>query len=64
MYRAVTDSINQVINTCTVSAPGQNECDGALRQIQVNILMIPSNMRSVESIKLITFTVSFYYSIR
>ncbi|XP_071140342.1 talin-1-like isoform X1 [Mytilus edulis] len=33
--RAVTESINQLINTCTVSAPGQKECDNALRQIQM-----------------------------
>ena len=34
--RAVTESINQLINVCTVSAPGQKECDNALRQIQVS----------------------------
>jgi len=33
--RSVTDSINHMINTCTVSAPGQKECDNALRQIQM-----------------------------
>lgn len=33
--RGVTDSINQLINICTVSAPGQKECDNALRQIQM-----------------------------
>jgi talin len=32
--RAVTESINHLINVCTVSAPGQKECDNALRQIQ------------------------------
>ena len=35
MFRAVTESINHLINICTVSAPGQKECDNALRQIQV-----------------------------
>ena len=35
-YRAVTESINQLINICTVSAPGQKECDNALRQIEVS----------------------------
>jgi len=37
MYnRAVTESINQLITTCAVSvAPGQKECDAAMRQIQV-----------------------------
>uniref|UniRef100_A0A8W8NJ43 Talin-1 n=1 Tax=Magallana gigas TaxID=29159 RepID=A0A8W8NJ43_MAGGI len=33
--RAVTESINQLINVCTVSAPGQKECDNAFRQIQM-----------------------------
>lgn len=33
--RAVTESINSLINVCTTSAPGQRECDNALRQIQV-----------------------------
>ncbi|XP_071826675.1 talin-1-like isoform X5 [Apostichopus japonicus] len=32
--RAVTDSINQLLNTFMQSAPGQKECDNALRQIQ------------------------------
>ncbi|KAL3884759.1 hypothetical protein ACJMK2_024867 [Sinanodonta woodiana] len=33
--RAVTESINQLIDICTVSAPGQKECENALRQIQM-----------------------------
>ncbi|XP_021356551.1 talin-1-like isoform X2 [Mizuhopecten yessoensis] len=33
--RSVTESINQLITICTVSAPGQKECDNALRQIEV-----------------------------
>ena len=36
-FRAVTESINQLINICTVSAPGQKECDNALRQIEVSM---------------------------
>lgn len=32
--RQVTDSINQLITICTTAAPGQKECDNALRQIQ------------------------------
>lgn len=32
--RAVTESINHLITVCTVSAPGQKECDNALRQMQ------------------------------
>jgi len=34
--RAVTESINQLITACSVSsAPGQKECDAAVRQLQV-----------------------------
>ncbi|XP_025081470.1 talin-1-like isoform X4 [Pomacea canaliculata] len=42
--RAVTESINHLINICTVSAPGQKECDNALRQIQMirNLLENPN----------------------
>jgi hypothetical protein len=32
--RAVTDSINHLVNVCTSAAPGQNECDNAIRKIQ------------------------------
>lgn len=32
--RAVTDSINHLVNICTSSAPGQTECDNAIRNIQ------------------------------
>lgn len=34
--RAVTDSINQLITLCTQQAPGQKECDNALRELEVN----------------------------
>ena len=34
-YRAVTDSINMLLNACMSAAPGQKECDNALRNIQV-----------------------------
>lgn len=39
--RAVTDSINQLITMCTQQAPGQKECDNALRELEVrnHILM-------------------------
>jgi talin len=33
-YRAVTDSINYLVDVCTSAAPGQKECDNALRNIQ------------------------------
>ncbi|KAK0132068.1 Talin-1 [Merluccius polli] len=32
--RAVTDSINQLITMCTKQAPGQKECDNALRELE------------------------------
>lgn len=32
---AVTDSINQLITMCTQQAPGQKECDNALRELEV-----------------------------
>ncbi|XP_052693138.1 talin-2-like isoform X2 [Crassostrea angulata] len=40
--RVVTESINQLINVCTVSAQGQKECDNALRQIQMMKSMLES----------------------
>ncbi|KAG7268298.1 hypothetical protein CRUP_023093 [Coryphaenoides rupestris] len=33
--KAVTDSINQLITMCTQQAPGQKECDNALRELEV-----------------------------
>ncbi|XP_013778384.1 talin-2-like [Limulus polyphemus] len=33
--RAVTESINHLINVCTSAAPGQKECDSAIRNIQM-----------------------------
>jgi hypothetical protein len=33
-FRAVTDSINYLIDVCTSAAPGQKECDNAIRKIQ------------------------------
>lgn len=38
-FRAVTDSINQLITLCTQQAPGQKECDNALRELEVNLLV-------------------------
>uniref|UniRef100_A0A8C1VHP9 Talin 2a n=1 Tax=Cyprinus carpio TaxID=7962 RepID=A0A8C1VHP9_CYPCA len=32
--RTVTDSINQLITLCTQNAPGQRECDNALRELE------------------------------
>ena len=36
----VTDSINHMINICMTSAPGQKECDMALRQIQAMLPLL------------------------
>ncbi|XP_023231887.1 talin-2-like isoform X2 [Centruroides sculpturatus] len=33
--RAVTESINHLVNVCTSAAPGQKECDNAIRNIQM-----------------------------
>lgn len=37
-FRAVTESINQLITLCTQQAAGQKECDNALRELEVAIL--------------------------
>lgn len=36
-FRAVTESINQLITLCTQQAPGQKECDNALRELEVRL---------------------------
>ena len=33
-FRAVSDSLNQLIDACSSAAPGQKECDNAVRRIQ------------------------------
>ena len=33
--RSVTESINNLVNVCSCSAPGQKECDSAIRNIQM-----------------------------
>lgn len=38
-FRAVTESINQLITLCTQQAAGQKECDNALRELEVATLM-------------------------
>lgn len=37
-FRAVTESINQLITICTQQAAGQKECDNALRELEVAML--------------------------
>ena len=34
VFREVTKSISHLMDVCTTSAPGQQECDNALRQMQ------------------------------
>lgn len=36
-FRAVTESINQLITLCTQQAAGQKECDNALRELEVAV---------------------------
>ena len=36
----MTDSINMLLNACMSAAPGQKECDNALRNIQVGTCTI------------------------
>lgn len=52
-YRAVTDSINMLLNACMSAAPGQKECDNALRNIQVWTYYVISQL--VLSPKMICF---------
>ncbi|KAJ7412997.1 hypothetical protein WISP_93590 [Willisornis vidua] len=46
--RAVTESINQLITLCTQQAPGQKECDNALRELEV--LSLSFHLMSVAGI--------------
>ena len=34
-FRGVTDAINNLLNACMTAAPGQKECDSAVRNVQV-----------------------------
>ncbi|KTF94138.1 hypothetical protein cypCar_00006455 [Cyprinus carpio] len=44
--RAVTESINQLITLCTQQAPGQKECDNALRELEASYLVGVSDPNS------------------
>lgn len=55
--RAVTDSINGLLDVCTQSAPGQKECDSAIRNIEVNIYIL---LRSSFKFSEILFTSIFF----
>ena len=37
--RLLTDSINNLLNACTSSVPGQKECDNAIRNLEVKDLL-------------------------
>uniref|UniRef100_H3CHP1 Talin 1 n=1 Tax=Tetraodon nigroviridis TaxID=99883 RepID=H3CHP1_TETNG len=45
--RAVTDSINQLITMCTQQAPGQKECDNALRELESVVGMLENPTQAV-----------------
>ena len=42
--RAVTEAINGLVDVCTASAPGQEECDNAVRATRAILLERPSGM--------------------
>uniref|UniRef100_A0A8D3AH71 I/LWEQ domain-containing protein n=1 Tax=Scophthalmus maximus TaxID=52904 RepID=A0A8D3AH71_SCOMX len=48
--RAVTDSINQLITMCTQQAPGQKECDNALRELESVIGMLENPTEAVSDL--------------
>lgn len=48
--RAVTDSINQLITLCTQQAPGQKECDNALRELEAVRGMLDSHNEPVNDL--------------
>ena len=43
----MTDAINALINVCTATAPGQKECDSALRKIEAVKAMLESPNEAV-----------------
>ena len=45
--RAVTDSINNLIDVCTSAAPGQKECDGAIRAIKSTIPLLDNPSETI-----------------
>lgn len=48
--RAVTDSINQLITMCTQQAPGQKECDNALRELEVRSHILTRQQRGLDGL--------------
>uniref|UniRef100_A0AAY4DU08 Talin 1 n=1 Tax=Denticeps clupeoides TaxID=299321 RepID=A0AAY4DU08_9TELE len=48
--RAVTDSINQLITMCTQQAPGQKECDNALRELETVRGMLENPTEAVNDV--------------
>nr|XP_033793377.1 talin-1 isoform X1 [Geotrypetes seraphini] len=48
--RAVTDSINQLITMCTQQAPGQKECDNALRELETVREMLENPTEAVNDL--------------
>jgi talin len=48
--RAVTDSINELLDVCTSYGPGQRECDNALRKIEAAASLLESPSESVSDV--------------
>ena len=48
--RGVTESINNLINVYTSAAPGQNECDNAIRAIQSSRLVLENANQSISDL--------------
>ncbi|XP_007458936.1 PREDICTED: talin-2 [Lipotes vexillifer] len=48
--RAVTESINQLITLCTQQAPGQKECDNALRELETVMGMLDNPSEPVSDL--------------
>jgi talin len=49
-YRGVTESINNLINVYTSAAPGQTECDNAIRAIQSSRHVLENSNQSISDL--------------
>ncbi len=50
MLRGVTESINNLINVYTSAAPGQTECDNAIRAIQSSRHVLENSAQSISDL--------------
>ncbi|XP_049817811.1 talin-2 isoform X3 [Aethina tumida] len=48
--RAVTESINHLVNVCTSATPGQNECDNAIRKIKATRYLLENPTEPVNDL--------------